>query len=778
MTEQPPLTERSLRARLAYELPWCALVLAGALLPLVALLVTGHTLAWRDTSQLFAPLRGLISDALRAGRLPLWNPYEATGMPLFAQLLHGVLHPWSVLAALLAPGDGTDLLIVLHVATGALGAGVLARSLGASRRGAAVAGLGYGLSGYLLGMSAVIQYLAAAGSAPWAVAAVRAAARGGAGRIAVGAVGIAVLFFSGDPQWTMIAALMGLLLARESAGWRGAARALAAVAAGTALAGIQLVPTWVFLHASNRSAGLTPQDSVQWALAPARLAELVIPGFFAGRPGHSFAPVFSWLGGSSLYPMPFLPSVFVGLPVIALAAAGLRTGRVGRLLGWSALVFLWLSLGHFAGATQALSWVPVWSSFRYAEKLMGPLTLCLSLLAALGLERYQAGVTPRAGRPAVLGLCLVLAAVCFGVVRVVEAPAALPPDVWLPLGERLAAGFLLAALWCGAVMLSRGRAPGFWAGHRENLLVAAVLASGVAASAAALHAGSGQSRAQTPLAALRADGAVPRVVTPVDAIALPVNRGFDYFDALQAVRSRTGAPPYAVPSRVDNFATYTGLLPRRYDDLLNALAVFGDEKGLAYGRFAVTHAVLTPPLSPRDEQVVRAVTGRGSLVLRDPEWGIDLWEVPHEPWARFAQRVLPVSGEAAAVAAVVKATAAGDPSVVLLGQAPPQLAPGKVLGIERAAEKIRIEAEAQGDGLLVVADAFWDGWQATLDGRPVPILLADGLVRAVPWPSGRHLLEMRYRPAELRVGAAVSAAAALLLAGCTLWSRRRSRRSL
>ncbi len=153
------------------QFTWMALIAAGVLLPPVLVLISGHTLVWRDTANLFEPLRGFIVEALRDFRLPLWNPHEALGIPLFAQMIHGILHPVSLLGALLAPRAGMDLYIVVHVVLAALGAAVLAQSLDTSRGAAAVAGMGYGLSGYILGMSAVVQYLTAGATAPWALAA-------------------------------------------------------------------------------------------------------------------------------------------------------------------------------------------------------------------------------------------------------------------------------------------------------------------------------------------------------------------------------------------------------------------------------------------------------------------------------------------------------------------------------------------------------------------------------------------------------------------------------
>jgi len=763
---------------MAREFPWIAFVLAGSLVPLLIVLASGHTLAWRDTSQLFAPMRALIAEALREGRLPLWNPYEATGMPLFAQLLHGVLHPWSLLAAFIAPGHDIDLLVVLHVATGAVGAGVLARTLGASRSGAAVAGLGYGLSGYLLGMSAVIQYLAAGGSAPWAVAGLCMASRGGAVRLLLGAAGMAMLFLAGDPQWAVVAALLGLLLAWGADGWRGVARAAAAAAAGTALAGIQLVPTWAFLQATSRGSGISLQDRMQWALAPARLIEFIVPGFFAGRPGPSPAPVFLWLGGWSAYPLPFLPSVFLGLPVLILAISGVLANRTSRLLGCAALFFLWLSLGHFAKASDWLEWIPVWSSFRYAEKLTGPFTLCVALLAALGLEIFIGSLLPRTVRPAFIGslVAALLAIAAFGLVRFMPPFQFVPNDAWIPIGQRLGMGLLLAALGLaaiGGVGYRHSRMEGTASSGSTRWMLAIILLTGLAGSAAALHCGATDSRARTPLAELRKNGQVIRTITPVTDIALQDHKGLDNFDALQAVLSRSGAAPFNVPSHIDNFTVYTGLLPRRFNNLVTALNGLGDAKWIAFRRFALTHAVLTPPQSPAAEAEARAAVSGGKQLGFNREWDISVWEVPHRPWASFAERVLPVRDETEAVAAVARLESSGDRTVVLLGDPPRKLSPGTVHSIERSTDTVRVVAEAPGDGLLVVADAFWDGWKATVDGRPVGIELADGLVRGVRWPAGRHLLEMRYHPAEVGIGAAISGITALFLLGFVVWERRR-----
>jgi hypothetical protein len=760
------------------EWGWVVVVATGALSPCVAVLLAGYTLSWRDTSSLFEPMRPLIAEALRRFQLPLWNPYEGAGLPLFAQLLHGVLHPWSIVAAVLAPRSGTDLMIVLHVLTGAVGAGVLARSLGASRAGAAVAGLGYGLSGYLLGLSAVIQYLAAGGTAPWAIAALRLAGQGGPTSVVIGAGVFAILVFAGDPQWAIVAAALSTMLATERYGARGGSRVAVAAGIGGLLAAVQLLPSWAMLAETSRSGGLTAADAAQWAFHPARVLELVTPGFFGGRPGPTPAPVFLWLDGPSQYPLPFLQSVFIGLPVLLCAVWGIRASRAGRWIGIAAGVLLWLALGHWLFATQVLSWVPVWGSFRYTEKLVGPFTLLLALLAGLGLSSCAAHGLDRLRRPAWLSapLLLALSALAFGAGGTMPGPESWPAEIWPLVTTRLGGSFALAGVTLAllAVVAARHSGSGDHVAARERWIVALVFATGLLASPAALHAGRRDALAPEPLAHLRTSTAVPRVIQPVDQIALPIARGFDMFDAAQIVRSAAGRPSYNVPARIDSFVTYTGLLPRRYNNLLERFGALGPARWTGFRRFAVTHVVITPPLTNTDLAEAEAAIAGGNEVWRDRDGALRVFVVPHTPWARFATEVRQATNEDDAIRLTVASATRNSAVVVLEGTPPSSFAAGSVLAVERGADHVRIVAEAPSEGLLVVGDSWWPGWTARVDGMPVPILRADAIVRAVVWPAGRHVLDMAYRPREIAIGAAVSVTTVILLIGMVLAGRRRS----
>jgi uncharacterized membrane protein YfhO len=77
-----------------------------------------------------------------------------------------------------------------------------------------------------------------------------------------------------------------------------------------------------------------------------------------------------------------------------------------------------------------------------------------------------------------------------------------------------------------------------------------------------------------------------------------------------------------------------------------------------------------------------------------------------------------------------------------------------------APESVRFLTETGAPGLLVLADPWYPGWQATVDGRAADCAPANVWMRAAPVPAGRHVVEMRFRSRWLTPG--------LVLSGVTL----------
>jgi hypothetical protein len=116
-----------------------------------------------------------------------------------------------------------------------------------------------------------------------------------------------------------------------------------------------------------------------------------------------------------------------------------------------------------------------------------------------------------------------------------------------------------------------------------------------------------------------------------------------------------------------------------------------------------------------------------------------------------------------------------DPGRVVLDAPGPLAAEGRPAAVSLLADGTDGSAtrvDAAGAGYLVVADAIQDGWQATVDGRPAPLLAADHALVAVPVPAGEHEVRLRYVPPGRRAGAGISLLSLLVLAGAAAFRRR------
>lgn len=98
---------------------------------------------------------------------------------------------------------------------------------------------------------------------------------------------------------------------------------------------------------------------------------------------------------------------------------------------------------------------------------------------------------------------------------------------------------------------------------------------------------------------------------------------------------------------------------------------------------------------------------------------------------------------------------APTPIVDLKPEAAPTTASSRV--IRQSPGRITADVASPVPGYAVFAETYYPGWAATLDGRALPILRANGVMQAVAIPAGRHLLEFRFAPGSFRFGAGLSA---------------------
>ncbi len=733
-----------------------------------------------DNGRMHVPMKRWIADELRAGRFPAWNPWAGLGMPEAAGAVDAPQHPFNALLVALPFDLGFKLWVLLCFPIAALGARALARRLGAGEAAATAAGLCFMLSGYPVSMTGNMQYLGALAFFPWILASgLWFAARPGPGRAALAALASGLCAASGDPQgWAIAVGLVPLAallrppegVGRGRAAWR-AAGAVAAAAVG-ALPFVAPVAAWI--PASGRGEPFDFYEYRMFNLLPPRTLELAIPGLF-GVDGQGFAyPLFDAYGGDRFTPLPWALSLYLGAPVLALALLGAARRPWARWLLAAAAAATWMAMGHHAGFGQLARHLPLLSGFRYWEKLAAWPALLVALCAAAGLDallrdREEGSALGRAAlvAAAVLGLLGGLAAGAPGWLAGALAPAAPPPGAAGALVANLATGALQAGLalaLLGAAALA----------HAAGRLIAPAVALGAllcldlaAANARAYQLSDVEAtRPPSPLAAaLRARDPAPRLLTPFPLYGEAVR----YAQAQEPVHRLAAGVLYAawnVPERVGNFQAWSGMLPIRFNrywrrmgrpDRLPGVGMWGCRWLYVPADQGENVDLLLPP---------------GSAAIEVPGMPGTLRELPWRPRAYLAQDLAQVDRRGA-MEFVLEADHVATARSVVEAPLPAGYRPPRGEARVAVDEPTRVELEASADApaLLILNDVFADGWGATVDGAPAPILPANYLARGVWIGPGAHRVAFTYRTPWLRESWLLVLAFALGAAGWA-WRRR------
>lgn len=93
---------------------------------------------------------------------------------------------------------------------------------------------------------------------------------------------------------------------------------------------------------------------------------------------------------------------------------------------------------------------------------------------------------------------------------------------------------------------------------------------------------------------------------------------------------------------------------------------------------------------------------------------------------------------------------------------------------------LKYESQSQASGLGVFSEIYYpEGWTATIDGKEVPILRVNYVLRALEIPAGKHTIEFTFAPDSYVVGNKIIAASSwillLVLLGSIGWSLRKEK---
>lgn len=753
--------------------------------------MTGLALIKRDAFRFHLPIKQYLVEQLSAGELPQWFPYEALGRPFIGTTATGVFHPFTALYFLLPVPDAYRASTLLSCLLAAAGAFTLGRMLNFSHAGALVAGLAFALSGYVVSMTDNIVYLYSVCALPLFCAGIEKALVAGRAWAVAPAVVWATVFLIGDVQtgyyYLFIALLWALTRAPRSR--RDACLRLFLVG-GLAflLACVQLGPAAVvFVNSTRTQPAQFHEQALYWSVHPLRLATVLASPvgenadqvdvgrvFFGNRPMDG-------RGG------PWTASLYLGIPIAGLAFLGAWHRRdllVLALLGGLALL---LALGRYGGLYEIFYHaVPLWSAFRYPEKLMGVVSFATAVLAGAGLDALRAGKGGAAPWLVVAFLCTTGGLVLHTDIATAwtagrfEAPESLARavtgsaglaffysavtalGVWLVvLGARkgrLREAFLLAALVTIITLdLSRVNLGAYHVGPAETTTFIPPLAEAIRAREGTL-----------------APGRFRLVFLAEEQLAMPehVFRRLGHHGAGSMARRQALDLEHNSQFHIESANFY---LPG-YSSAL-ALMV-GQRTGAvaAAARYNVTYY-----LGRRSRLQETGLAE--SLVAALPSYDLALFQnpLPAKPRVYLSRR--PERAAAQIDPAMLFARPdflSGEVDVIeTTDQALPGPSPDGVAAIARyAPEEVRVRVETPQPAVLVLLDSYDAGWSATLEsGIEVPILRANALVRAVVVPAGNHVITFSYQTPLLKAGAWASLTGVLLCMGLIAYEHRRGRHS-
>jgi hypothetical protein len=728
-------------------------------------LMPGKALFWGITSLQFIPWHWEALRSLQAGELPLWNIWNGMGAPLAANYQSALFYPptWlTLLAGWIGGIQGMawshGLLIVLHLVWAGSGMKKLAERMGLSPIPQVICGISYSLCGYFIGRGSFLTMVQAAAWIPWVILAASNFAMPLKGYTSPKSTPKSILWltlaFSG--QWlsghaqlawyTLIFTLAWLAVgAMVNGGWSKLGRIILPVAFSGLLAllvcSIQLIPTIEYFTQSQRSGAIDYQTALSYSYWPWRLLSLIFPDLF-GNPGTGdfwgYANYWEDAAYFGLLPLFFaLYFLFSGKRRVGLdencKSQPLVWFNVVSIcllfllaLGWNTPVFPWL-FHH----------IPTFGSFNGPTRLMILVVFCLVMMAGFGAEEWIKHPVTRRNHifMSLVGIAAMLMA---GTAAVFTMPTVKESFK----SALIATGFLMAGYLVFALVkpdpentrnFLKWRAlfivwlmiDLFWAGWRLNPAVDMSLYT------------AGQANPNPDRLYFSQNGERD----------LRFKRFFKFEDIRE-----TDDWQNLIPSSLPNTNILTSTL------MVNNFDPMVPDRFLGF-----TSELEKVSPSIRNRLLALANVGKAGEVVSEKPYSITWNPVDTYPRVRVVSCAELVIDDQAALDWMGKAAEADrlKDSIAIESGIPangcqPDKNTSNVVVTPLAQGSTRQEYKITGntaDGYLFLADTWYPGWTAYVDGREESVNRADYVFMAINIPAGDHKVKIEYRPACFSIGA-------------------------
>jgi hypothetical protein len=700
-----------------------------------------HSFFYRDFGLFGYPVAHFARESFWRGEIPFWNPLNNCGLPFMAQWNTMVFYPGALLYLLAPLPWALNYFCLLHLFLAAAGMYSLAEAWTKNRFAASVAGLVFAFNGLTLHTLMWPNNIAALAWMPWVVLTAQRAYREGGNRVVLAILAGALQLFTGAPEvilltWLTVGALwLGDLAMGEIPRSQTFVRLLLCGIMAAAIAAVQLLPFLELLRESRRSAGYS---DAYWSMPLWGVVNFFVP-LFGCTP--------SQLGVYSQDAQQWTSSYYVGIGALALAVIGARFRGPARVLSVLAVLGIIFAMGDAAFVYLGLKkLLPVLGYERFPVKWLILTVFAVPLLAAFGIDRldqlkYRKGL--------LLGIGTAFGAIIAGALIV----SFLRPIGGASPTTTLASGFSRLVFLAVTLMLAGYSGANV---RRETFLRLGLLL--VVGTDALTHA--------------------PRQNPPVSTIAYaPIQFPMTSLPVMGESRAMIAAPMQLImqgAATADPVEAYLG-----YRRALFANCNLPDNVPQVYGFFSMyvrdTEAVIahlykyTVPPEPLLEFL-------GVSRISDPQT-LFVWHnrTNYLPLVTAGQRpiVMTTSNAMAGIFSnqfdprrQVYLSPEADSAVKGLNFANAQIVSSKV-----EHERISAVVEAAGTAVVVIAQAFYPAWKASLDGNPVQLLKANCGFQAVVVPAGRHQLTIQYQDRMFLTGAVISTLSLLATALLFCWQR-------
>ena len=708
------------------------------------------------------PMALRAADWMRHGHIPLWNPFQLCGQPFLGSVLYGVFYPLNFPFLLFSTAVAIEVVAVLHLfATGIL-TYVYARFIGVSSTGAALAGIVFMLGGFVA--SQALWFTPAINAITWlplgflAVEMIVAAPRFAAAILLAIAVAMPVL--AGWLQtWTYsmhaTAAYAGfrwmmLLLQRERRRHAPIAAVMLSVGflLGLALAAIQLLPSLELQSLGpRRPGGLSLLQTL--SLGPV-------------APGKLLADAFDSLPS-------FPRQMYVGiLPLVLLTASVfVRFGRPRVAFLWALILWsLAVAATVYTPLFAVFRALPGGSWFRVPWRIVFLYGFAAAVLSGIGLDIIT---DPRSGRSARTPIFAagLMSIVALGYLLAISMSTLSRVYLLVAIGLVWALVISTRPAWRNACLLMliglvtvdlfvATRSPALHPYHDLSVYDAEARALDFIKERQGLYRTYVHWSWPGNPSLMPKQGTLRGIYSITDYEPLSLDR-YDRFYRL--LDGRRAAESESDPNRMP----FIGFL--EFEPSPERLRLLG----LMSVRFIMTHPFAVPfgkALGSEGSPWVLALPSQQGhyMVYENPTalpraYVAHDWQVERDP----GDALRAVSASAFnARRTVILEPGSGETLPPVSGGAP-VITAAEITSYQPA--RVEIDVNDPTPGFLVLTDAYYPGWKATVDGRPAAIQQANYLFRAVAVPGGHHRVTFVYDPLTFKLGAALTLGALSCIVG-------------